>query len=276
MSDNPVDIYIIGTGMRGRQQMTKEAERAIEASERFYSIHMSKLYEEYINQMDVEQYDLRGHYSEGKDRVDTYEEVAETVLEAAEEVNEPVTLALYGHPMVFVSPSRKVINRAEERGLVVEVRPGISSMDCLYTDLGFDPGQSGVQMFEATDMLLREWELNPEVPAMIWQIGAVESSIHHTSVEDKPERYSRVREYLQQFYPDDHTVISAQTPIYPTTEPKQYEFQLNEFESMHEDLNKLQTLYIPPVRERPVQNEELQEQFRTVDHLEMITEEQLE
>jgi len=70
-------------------------------------------------------------------------------------------------------------------------------------------------------------------------------------------------------------VVSAQTAIYPTTESKQYEFQLDEFESMHEELNKIQTLYIPPVRQRPVQNEKLAEQFRTTEHLEMITEDQI-
>lgn len=275
MTENPIDIYVIGTGMRGYQQMTKEAEMAIEASERLYSIHLSDIYGQYIDQLDVEQYDLREHYNEGKDRVDTYEEVADTVLRGAKEADGPVAFALYGHPMVFVSPSRKVINRAEDEGMTVETRPGISSMDCLYVDLQIDPGQSGIQMYEATDLLLREWELNPELPAMVWQIGAVESSIHHKSVDDKPERYKRIREYLQQFYPDDHTVISAQTAIYPTTESKQYEFQLNEFESMHDKLNKLQTLYIPPVRERPIQNEELAEQFRTVEHLETITEDEL-
>jgi uncharacterized protein YabN with tetrapyrrole methylase and pyrophosphatase domain len=276
MSDNPVDIYIIGTGMRGYRQITKEAEAAIEASERLYSIHLSDLYDGYLSEFDIERVDLRDYYQEGKDRVDTYEEIAETVLDAGESCSAPITFAIYGHPMVFVSPSEIVIDRADERGLTVETRPGISSMDCLYVDLEIDPGKGGIQMFEATDMLLREWELNPEVPAMIWQIGAVESSIHHTSVEDKPERYSRVREYLQQFYPDDHSVVAAQTPIYPTTEPKQYEFQLDEFESMHEDLNKLQTLYIPPVRQRPTQNQDLAERFRTSDHLETITSQELE
>jgi len=275
MTKNPVDVYIIGTGMRGYQQMTKEAEMAVEASDRLYSIHLSEIYGEYLDGLGVDRYDLRDCYSEGKDRVETYEEIADEVLQGAKESDGPVTFALYGHPMVFVSPSRKVINRAKEKGMTVETRPGISSMDCLYVDLQLDPGQSGIQMYEATDLLLREWELNPEVPAMIWQIGAVESSIHHTSIDDKPERYERIRKYLQQFYPDDHTVVSAQTAIYPTTESKQYEFQLDEFESMHEELNKIQTLYIPPVRQRPVQNEKLAEQFRTTEHLEMITEDQI-
>jgi len=196
MTKNPVDVYIIGTGMRGYQQMTKEAEMAVEASDRLYSIHLSEIYGEYLDGLGVDRYDLRDCYSEGKDRVETYEEIADEVLQGAKESDGPVTFALYGHPMVFVSPSRKVINRAKEKGMTVETRPGISSMDCLYVDLQLDPGQSGIQMYEATDLLLREWELNPEVPAMIWQIGAVESSIHHTSIDDKPERYERIRKYL--------------------------------------------------------------------------------
>lgn len=275
MSQNPIDIYVVGTGMRGYRQLTKEAEMAIEASERLYTIHLSDMFEPYLRKLDIERYDLGEHYEEGKDRIETYEEITQRVIDGAREAARPVTLGLYGHPMVFVSPSRMVINRAEDRGMTVETRPGISSMDCLYVDLGLDPGEGGIQMFAATDLLLREWELNPEVPAMIWQIGGVESTIHHKGVEDKPERYRRIREYLQQFYPDDHTVVAAQTAMYPTTESVQHEFQLNEFESMHDTLNKLQTLYIPKVRERPVRNEALKEQFRTTEHLEQITKEDI-
>lgn len=267
---NPIDIYIIGTGMVGYRQLTREAEAAIEESERVYLVHLHGLVEEYLEQFDVETYDLREYYEESGDRRKIYNEMAEHVLDAADETDSPITFAAYGHPMVFVSPSQLIIDRASDRGVTVETRPGISSMDCLFVDLQLDPGVNGIQMYEATDLLTREFELNPDVPAMIWQIGALETGLYDTAVS-KPERFSRIREYLRQFYPTDHTMTLAQSATYPITEPKLVDFELDEFESMADQITGLQTLYIPPVRTRPVQNEELAAQLNSKEHLERIT-----
>lgn len=271
MTVDPTDVYVVGTGMVGYRQLTKEAEAVLEKAERIYTVHHQELVREYFR----EEYpgtviDLTGEYSKTETRDVTYERMARAVLDGAEEADDPVAFALYGHPTVFVSPSRWVIEEAPERGLEVETLPGVSSMDCLYADLPFDPARNGVQMFEATDLLVREWELNPEVPAMIWQIGTVEST-YYPHRKSAPERFSRFREYLQQFYPDDHTVYVLQTAIHPIGKSKQIEFTLEEFESMHEEINPVQTLFVPPVRERPVQNEQLLEQIASQEHVENIT-----
>lgn len=270
--DNPIDVYIIGTGMVGQRQMTNEGEAALEESTAVYLVHHHALFEEYLSEFELEVHDLTEKYERGRRRENTYERMATTVLEAGESADDPVTLALYGHPLVFVSPSRWVMERGNERGLNVETRPGISSVDCLYVDLGLDPAKNGIQMFEATDLLLREFELNPDVPAMIWQVGVVESHLYDPH-DNKPERFSRLRAYLQQYYPDDHTVSLVQTATYPISESQRIDFGLDEFESMHEEITAIQTLYVPPVRERPVENEELAALVASRDHLETITEE---
>jgi len=269
--ENPVDIYIIGTGMVGYRQLTKEAEDALKESEKSYLVHLHGMFEDYVDQMDIETHDLRDLYEEGKPREETYREMATTVLDAAEEATEPITLAIYGHPMVFVSPSRMVLERAPERDLMVETRPGISSMDCLYVDLELDPGRSGIQMFEATDLITREYQLNSHVPAMIWQVGSVGRVDYDTS-DQKPEQFTPLREYLQQFYPDDHTVTLAQTSTYPITESDQIEFDLCEFESMCDQITHLQTLYIPPVERKSIQNQEYYEKILDSDEVEVMIE----
>lgn len=143
-------------------------------------------------------------------------------------------------------------------------------MDCLYADIGFDPAENGVQMFEATGLLLREFELNPDIPAMIWQIGALESAIY-TTAASKPERFTRFRKYLERFYPPDHTVSLLQTATYPISDSQQIEFEIGEFETMADQITAVQTLYIPPVRKRPVQNEKLAELTESADHIKTIT-----
>jgi len=266
-----VDIYVVGTGMVGYRQLTREAEAALENAETIFLVHYQTVVEEYLQELGGDVVNLTSEYKKGADRKQTYQRMADSVIEEAKTSDSPVAFALYGHPSVFVSPSRWIIDKAPEEGLTVDARPGISSMDCLYTDINLDPAANGIQMYEATDVLVREYELTPDVPAMIWQIGSVETRLYQDHNDHDPERFTRIREYLQQFYPDDHTAMLLQTATYPFTESTQLEFTLDEFESMADQVNALQTLYLPPVRTRPPQNEEMATKSLSEEHLESIT-----
>ncbi|MEZ3115488.1 SAM-dependent methyltransferase [Halobaculum sp. MBLA0147] len=277
--DNPVDIYIVGTGMVGYRQMTEEAEAALRNSETAYLIHYQKVVADYVEDTvaselgDVsgELIQLTDEYQEDEDRANTYERMAARVMDGAEAADNPVCLALYGHPNVFVSPTEWIADEAEERNMNVDIRPGVSSMDALYSDLMLDPSRNGIQMFEATDLLIREFDLNPHVPAFIWQIGTLETVLY-TTADSSPERFERFREYLERFYPSDHTVYICQTAVYPTTQSKQIPVEIGDFEEKHDEINGVQTLYVPPVERKEVVNEELEEQVVSSDHLETITE----
>jgi len=276
--DNPIDIYIVGTGMVGYRQMTEEADAALRNSETTYLVHYQKVVADYLEDTtaseltDVsgELVNLTDEYEEDEDRKNTYERMASRVIEGAEEANKPVCFALYGHPNVFVSPTEWIAEEAEDRGMNVDIRPGVSSMDALYCDLMLDPSRNGIQMFEATDLLVREFDLNPKVPAFIWQIGTLETALY-TTADSSPERFERFREYLERFYPSDHTVYICQTAVYPTTESKQIPVEIGGFEQMHDRINGVQTLYVPAVEQKEVVNEEMQEEIVSSDHLETIT-----
>jgi precorrin-3B methylase len=67
----------------------------------------------------------------------------------------PVCLAAYGHPWVYCYPTTLIHYAAPLLHLHVEVFPGISSFDTLLVDLGTDIAFDGMQMYEASDLLLR-------------------------------------------------------------------------------------------------------------------------
>lgn len=268
---HPYDVYVLGAGMVGYRQFTRETEAALEKSETVFLVHSQEIVAEYVEREFTDDViSLIDEYEPTVRRDETYERMAERVLETAEEADDPVSFLLYGHPMIYVSPADYVLEEGPERGLDVQALPGISSMDCLYTDIGLDPAANGIQMFEATDLLLREFELNPDVPAMLWQIGSLETVLYSTA-PSRPERFTRLREYLEQFYPEDHTLSLLRTATYPITDSERVDFELRNFEDVHDEVTATQTLYIPPVRERPVQNEELSEQVTSEEHLERIT-----
>src|SRR3712207_7666258 len=52
---------------------------------------------------------------------------------------------------------------------------------------------------------LRRRPLLPDVPCILWQIGAVETVLHSTAPSTQA-RFRRLQDHLGEFYPEDHEV----------------------------------------------------------------------
>lgn len=269
--DGPIDIYVIGTGMVGSNQLTREAVHALERSERLYWAGEQDRVREYLRSEYVsDTVDLTEEYQDGLDREVSYRRMKEAVLDGAEEADEPVAFALHGHPFVFARPAEMVVEEAAERDLTVETQPGISALSCVFADFNLDP-MHGFQIIEASDLIVREWELNPQMPTVIWQLGAIETVLYKDDWS-RPERYTRFRKYLEEFYPSDHEIELLQAATYPAAESDRFTFEVGELESMHETIDRgMYVLHLPPVEERPIQNEEAYEEFQSEDHFSDLT-----
>jgi hypothetical protein len=84
-----------------------------------------------------------------------------------------VCVVYYGHPGVFVMPSHDSIRQARAAGFEAIMLPGISAEDCLFADLGIDPGRIGCQSFEATDFLVNRRKFDTSSHLILWQIGVI-------------------------------------------------------------------------------------------------------
>lgn len=266
------DIYTVGSGTVSGHQLTREAIHALEQSETILTVHHQELFNEFLDEeFDAEVVDMIDKYETGQPRVDTYGDMAQEVLAAAEEADGCVTFITYGHPTLFVDPVKVIDRRAIDRGLEHEILPGISSLDTIYVDLRMDPGDRGLQIMEATQLMVGEHEPDPHVPLMLLQIGAVETYLYAEDRQSKPEQFTRIREYLQQFYPDDHEVRAVRSATFPTTEPDIVRFELDDFEDVHDRITHLHTLYVPERAPPPVRNEKLHELAQSEAHLDEIT-----
>ena len=79
----------------------------------------------------------------------------------------------YGHPGVFVNPSHRAVAQARAEGFRAAMLPGVSAEDCLFADLGLDPGAHGCQSYEATDFVIRRRSCYPSALLILWQVGAL-------------------------------------------------------------------------------------------------------
>jgi hypothetical protein len=198
--------------------------------------------------------------------------MAAKVLEAAL-INPPVTFALYGHPTIFAYPPFLVYQAATELGIKVKVMPGVSAMDCIFSELMIDPATNGIQMFEATDLLMRQRPLQTDVPVLLWQIGAVETALYSKSFS-KPKRFERIKNYLLKFYPGEHLVQSIYCSNYPLMASTILNFKIADIENYSKQLHAGHTLYIPALAQRQIMDPQLANDILDVNHLSSITESQ--
>jgi len=191
--------------------------------------------------------DLFDAYAVGRPREESYEEMVERIL-AAVRGGERVAAVFYGHPGVFADPPHEAVRRARAEGHDARMLPGISAADCLYADLGVDPGDRGCASFEATDFLLRRRRFDPSAALVLWQIGAVGvTDVRPTELWSR-EGLELLVETLLATYPATHEVIVYEASTLPVTAPKIARVALGELTDA--PVTALSTLYVPPLGER--------------------------
>jgi hypothetical protein len=195
--------------------------------------------------------------------------MAARVVDAALD-HPPVTFAIHGHPLVAAHPPFLVLELAKALDLRVEVLPGISAIDTILADLRLDPVVHGVQMYEATDLLLRRRPLQSDVPAIIWQIGVLETALHSDRVS-KPERFARLARHLRQFYPAQHEIVAIYCPPHPILPPTILRFALEDIGRHSHEIHAGFTLYVPPAISRPIQDYDLLAKLYSPEHLRSVT-----
>ncbi len=264
------DIYIVGLGVLNVDHLTRETERVIGRSNEVLYVDTGVATRTYLERLCPRATSLfETSYEEAGARLNAYGHMAARVIDAALD-HAPVTFAMHGHPIVGVYAPFLIRDMAGLLSLKVQVLPGISAMDCLFAELMVDPCIGGMQMYEASDLLLRRRPLQPDVPALIWQVGCVETCLHTMRVS-RTERYERLRSHLLRFYPPRHqaaAVFSAPHPLMPSTV---HHFAIQEICNHAQLLHSGFTLFIPPAGERPIVDHELLKGMSSVDHLRSIT-----
>lgn len=251
----PFDIGIVGTGIVGTHQLTREAEEVIRRSNHTFVIASGYGIAEYLETLCARVTDLSYLYEPGMNRLPTYHRMAAEVVSAAL-VEAPVCLATYGHPWVYCYPTTLVNRAAPLLGLHVEVFPGISAFDTLLVDLGTDIANSGIQMYEATDLLLRRRPIQSDVTCVIWQPTVVGDPTCPAGPYDS-RQFEPLQDYLLRFYPPDHEVKLVTSKTHPLLRSTVQSLSIGGLAGALEGAPGVGTLYIPRLTERPIEDPEL-------------------
>ncbi|MGA8476949.1 MAG: SAM-dependent methyltransferase [Chthoniobacterales bacterium] len=258
---SPFDIVIVGLGIVGVHQITREVEETIRRCRRTFVIDAGFGVVPYLKNICAEVTSLLPLYERGKERLPTYRRMAAEVVNAAI-AGPPVCFATYGHPLVYCYPAILIQRAAELLSLRVEVFPGISSLDTLFVDLGFDAATDGLQMYETTDLLLRRRPIQNDVPCVLWQVEAIARLTY------EPDRRSAgdflpLQNYLLEFYPPEHSITFVLSKTFPLQESIVETYQLGTLATDLERGPQSGNLYIPPLRRREISDHKLLEKLTT-------------
>ena len=237
-------LACVGLGMMLGAHLSPRSRSRIEQADVVFVLVSDPLVELWVLEMRPDARSLQPYYAEGKRRTVTYREMVEAML-AEVRAGKSVCGVFYGHPGVFALVPHRTIERARSEGFPALMEPGISAEDCLYADLGIDPGAYGCQHYEASQLMFYQRRIDPTAYLVLWQVGIAGDTSLSRFATGRDYRRLLV-ELLAQDYPLEHGVIVYEAATLPITTPRMEGMPLSGI--IEADLRLQTTLVIPPAR----------------------------
>ncbi|MEO7252030.1 MAG: SAM-dependent methyltransferase [Arenimonas sp.] len=249
----------MGLGMTLGAHLTPRTQTHIEQADVIFAAVSDPLVELWLQQMHSDVRSLQPYYAEGKSRHTTYRQMVEAIL-CEVRAGRRVCGAFYGHPGVFAQAPHQCIEQARREGFAAHMEPGISAEDCLYADLGIDPGRLGCQHYEASQFMFYQRRVDTSAYLVLWQVGLAGDRTCRKYATG-PERRQLLVELLAEDYPLAHEVILYEAATLAIGTPRMQTLRLSDLPAA--DLRLQTTMVVPPCRP-------IQENHRMIEELERL------
>lgn len=243
-------LACVGLGMLLGGHLSPRARAHMDAADVVFVAVSDPVVELWVQQAHPDVRSLQPLYAEGKSRQQTYREMVEALL-AEVRAGRRVCGVFYGHPGVFAQAPHRAVAQARAEGFEAVMEPGISAEDCLYADLGIDPGEYGCQHYEASQLMFYRRRLDPSAYLVLWQVGlAGDRSLRRFDTD--AARLALLVARLAEDYPVDHAGILYEAATLPIQSPRIEPVTLRALPDAR--LGMATTLVLPPAR--PLQRDE--------------------
>lgn len=235
-------LVCTGTGMMLGAHLAPRARSHVEQADVVFVAVSDPLVELWLQELHPDVRSLQSCYAPDRSRRQTYDLMVEAIL-AEVRAGRRVCAAFYGHPGVFASAPHEAIAKARAEGFAAHMEPGISAEDCLYADLGIDPGRHGCQHYEASQFMLYERRVDPGAFLVLWQVGLA-GARNGKQLETSPAQRQLLVDLLLETYPQSHEVILYEAATLPITMPRMERVPLAALAQYRLDMQT--TLIVPP------------------------------
>ncbi len=238
-------LVCVGCGMMLGAHISLRARSEIQEADVVFGLVSDAIVELWLQEIRPDMRSLQPYYAEGKRRTNSYREMVEAMLIETRAGNH-VCGVFYGHPGVFAVVPHRAIAEARSEGYDAEMQPGISAEDCLYADLGIDPGTTGCQHYEASQVLFYERRIDISAYLVLWQIGSVGDRSLARFHTGAAYRRLLVEVLVAQGYSLNHEVIVYEAATLPISVPRMTRIPLSELTEV--ELRMQSTLVLPPAK----------------------------
>lgn len=235
-------LVCVGTGIALAGQITIIAKSHIENADIVFCALPNSTADQWLASLNPNIINLQQFYVDGKLRTECYQNMVNAILTEVR-AGKNVVGAFYGHPGVFAWAPHESIRIARNEGYSAYMEPGVSAEDCLYADLGIDPGTAGCQAFETSQLLFYKHHVDPASLLILWQIG-IAGDHTLTTYDSDINKLAITVQFLNQWYSNDHEVIIYEAPFLPTQTVRIERIKLKDLPKAK--LSMISTLVIPP------------------------------
>jgi hypothetical protein len=242
-------LIVAGIGIEWASQTTAAAREAIARADRVLFAVASPWAARWIRSLKPAAEALP-YPRDGRPRREIYLAMVDRIMEELRQGGR-LCVVFYGHPGVLVAAGHQAIRRARAEGHGARMLPGVSSLDCLFADLGVDPGAEGCQIFDAGVLLERRRPLDPHTPLVLHQIALIDNDLTFDAEAAVVQRgLCRLQERLATAFPLDHGAVLYEATTHPLHPPRVETIRLGALAGA--SISEVTTLYIPALRgDRP-------------------------
>ncbi|WP_083503898.1 SAM-dependent methyltransferase [Legionella steelei] len=244
-------LFIVGCGIKFLSHMTLEVQFVIQKSDCVVYLVNDPAMKQWIIDNSVKAICLDSIYFSFTDRSHAYNSISQEIVKIAKE-NINTCFVIYGHPFFLTTSSEQIIRNIERSSLdiQIEILPGISSLDCLLCDLRIDPGRGGIQAYESTEFINKDYKINSGSHLVLWQIGVIGiSTIINDEKElvclvERAQALNKLKEKLLIWYKIDHPVVLYTASMYPSIAFEKLDISISQLDVTV--IHRLTTAYVPP------------------------------
>lgn len=231
--------------------MTLEVQIIIKESECVFYLVNEPATKQWIKDNCKKSVSLDSIYFNFEDRFLAYNAISQELISSTYNYKK-ICFVIYGHPSLLSASTQTILNLIKQKNLDIdiEVLPGISSLDCLMCDLRIDPGHEGIQAFESTLFIHKDFLINTNCHLVLWQIGVVgiktiiKTESDFLNNECRKIALQQLQEKLLRKYENDHPISLYVASMYPKIEHQKTDIRLDEL--LETSIHRLATAYIPP------------------------------
>jgi Tetrapyrrole (Corrin/Porphyrin) Methylases len=243
-------ILVAGTGIAWPGQMTLEAIDLLERCTEIWTILPEKEIHLLPGKLPALTKSLSQFYHQERPRMENYLAATRHVLDRCIDLGR-VGYLTQGHPVVFDSVSKAIIQQAPQIPAEVIVLPGISSIDTIINDVLYDPS-AGLQIYEATSFVRKQIVVDPRGALLLLQPWVFGTAMPRFFKEAPGPDLHPLKDYLLRWFAADHSVSS----VCSATSHSSLRITTTTIEALPNltfDQLRSSTLFIPPTLGRQIE-----------------------